>query len=173
MPTKISISVDTSAADQLLEQVEERTLKGMALLFRGPIHQLISKFFEKQFESEGAYGGSLWNPLSPVTMALKARSHRERMGTLRFTNRLWASLVFDSGPDQFVEITNDSYTRGTRVPYASFHQEGWTATSIFGITRKTPRFIPPRTLVPDDLPEAEHAQIAAIIDRYIETGVVP
>lgn len=169
------ITLDLSEAVTKLDQMAQRLGPGMRDVFDGPVDRIVLGFFSAQFESHGAAGGTPWAPLSPVTLALKARRGRAEMGTLRDSNRLWASLTKRASPDGVLAVTETSYRRGTRVPYAAFHQDGWTSTSIFGHRRKHPpaRPVPARPLIPPGgLPLGVRQSVVAAIDRYLETGEV-
>src|SRR6476646_5388274 len=62
-------------------------------VFAGPINQSLNEVFVKQFETEGAYGGTKWAPPPPFTWNLRKRRGHGRGGILRDTNRPGASLT--------------------------------------------------------------------------------
>lgn len=164
------IEVRVGAAVRELEQVAGR-LKDASPVLTGAVDRIVLGFLRRQFETEGAAGGTPWAPLSSVTLALKGRYRRARMGVLRFTNRLMGSLTKRGSPDQLFQVTGQQYSRGTRVPYAVFHQSGYITGSIFGRPRKRPVQVPARPMVPPDgLPPAELAQVRAALERYYTTG---
>ncbi len=115
---------------------------------------LLSRFFQRQFETAGAEGGHAWAPLTPATLAYKARFGRAAMGPLRFENHMWASLVNAPAPMGIEEIAPDRYVRGTADPKAARHQHGFTVRHWGRVVFKTPRVVPPRILAPDTLPAA-------------------
>lgn len=128
----------------------------------GPINASIDDLFREQFDSEGALGGQKWAALSPATLFFRSQRGRGRGGILRDSNRLWASLTkFGTGPDAIKVITAKSISRGTRVPYARFHQTGFVSRTFVvadkvgqpvPLFRKTPKTIPARPIVPDPIP---------------------
>lgn len=168
MAGQITVRVDGAVAE--LDRLAART-RDLSPVFNGAVDRIVLGFLRRQFETAGVAGGTPWAPLSEVTLELKARARRARMGILRFSNRLFASLTKRSSPDELFLVTAQSYTRGTRVPYALFHQTGYVTGTIFGRARKQPRQVPARPLIPPaGLPQAETDAIARAVERYITTG---
>lgn len=138
---------------------------------------IVRRWFARQFATNGAVSGQRWQPLSPVTLALKAKRGRAKMGILRDSNRLWASLTKRGAPESVVAATRDSLTVGTTVrqpgpgpAYAALHQRGYSITSMFGrrLTRK--RRVPARPIVPDTLPEIWKTEMARGLAKYLDGG---
>lgn len=172
----VEVTADLSGAFAKLDQLDQRLGRGLRTVLDGPVDRIVLGFFQAQFATAGAAGGTPWFPLAPTTLAFKRRHGREQMGILRFTNRLWASLTKRASPDGELTVTDSSYRRGTRVPYAVMHQQGYTSTSVFGVRRKNPPSVQvqARPLIPPGgLPLGTRAAIVAVIDRYLETGEAP
>ena len=157
----MSIQINTAGAMTVLQQVRH-ALDDLSLVFAGPINKSVDTVFKRQFDSQGAFGGTPWRPLHPVTVQLRKRAGHGRGGILRDTNRMWASLTkFGLGPDAIKVITPMSLERGTTVPYA-----GWIHTGFMSkyfvvvdkhglpvpIKRARAKKIPARPLVPDPMP---------------------
>lgn len=130
----------------------------------------ISDFFRRQFATHGAAGGTPWAPLTPVTLAWKGRHHRGSMGPLRFTNRLWASLVKRSAPEGVRIVQPQSLEQGTTVEAATFAQEGFTQTRVWGRLRERHLEVEPRELVPDELPRSLVKGWESLLVRHLEGG---
>lgn len=75
---------------------------------------------QKQFASEGAWGGAAWAPLSPAYASWKAR-HYPGKPILQLGGTLIDSLTI--GP-KIREIGPTFATFGTDVSYAQYHQQG-------------------------------------------------
>jgi len=93
-----------------------------------PVFERIrSEFVESQrltFINEGAFEGKEhWQELSPMYRRWKQRRFGYKP-ILQATERMKKSLLQRSHPDQVVQMTDDSFTIGTRVPYAYKHQLG-------------------------------------------------
>ena len=101
-----------------------------------PAFEIVADLLEAQvaaqFATEGARAGEPWRPLAPRTQLQRLRhtgSYR-RGGALAagpagpiltWTGRLRLSFAQGSG-EHVREITADSLTWGSRVPYAGYHQ---------------------------------------------------
>jgi hypothetical protein len=139
-------------------------------LFAGPIDKSVTLMFERRFASEGAWGGIRWAGHQPLTIRLRARPGHGRGGILRDTSRLWASFVKGSGPDAVRRITPSEYERGSAVPYARFHQRGYSLTRVFGIRLRKPRRVPARPVVPERVPREVLATWERLVKEYVERG---
>jgi hypothetical protein len=142
--------------------------KNLRPVLAGAVSNSIHEYFKQQFISEGAEGGTAWAPLTQATKA--AKGSRSGMGTLRFSNRMWASLTKRSSPDQFKRVTNDSLEQGTVDPKAIFHQEGFTVTQVHGRSIN-PVVVEPRELVPETMPQKWVDEWDSLVLKYIEGGV--
>jgi phage gpG-like protein len=131
----------------------------------GPVNESVNEFFVRQFDSEGAYGGEKWKPLSPLSLKLRQRRGHGRGGILHDTGRMWASLTkLGLGPDAIRRVTAQSLERGTSVPYAISHQKGFK-TRIFGRGRK--RKVPKRVIIPDPMPSRVVEGWVSIIGAHV------
>ena len=141
-------------------------------VLRGPVNRSVSRFFQRQFETEGAEGGTPWAPHRPLTVELRRRPGHGRGGIGRDTNRLWASLV-KVGPESVLVVGPTEYERGTTVAYAAPFHAGVSPgrQRVFGRAPRMPLGIPARTLVPDPFPQSYVDGWAVSLARYIETGV--
>lgn len=157
----MSVQVDTAGARSVLLNVR-RGLHDLSLVFAGPINKSVDTVFRRQFESQGAFGGSPWRPLHPVTLKLRQRPGHGRGGILRDTNRMWASLTKSGlGPDAIKVVTPHSLERGTSVKYAQWMHTGFKSKYFVvvdkhglpvPIKRARPKTIPPRPIVPEPMP---------------------
>lgn len=105
----------------------DRKAENMKPMFRD-FDRDVGSFFRRRFKTAGRHGGRPWKPL-----ALATRKARQRAGVsgnkggvgkpLWATGQLKESLE-EVGPRSIRSIRSDGYVRGTRVPYAFFHQEG-------------------------------------------------
>lgn len=96
------------------------TLKDMRKIWPKVADEL-DLIVEQIFHSEGAQTVSgQWQELSD---AYAARKHPDR-GILRRTDRLFRSLTRKRSSEAVFQVRRDGFTRGTRVPYARFHQTG-------------------------------------------------
>ncbi len=93
----------------------------------------------EQFNTIGARGGQVWQPLSKGYAKWKAKKYPGKP-ILQRSGRLLRSLSVIGGADSVREQQPLSLTLGTRVPYANYHQRG---------TRKMPQR-PPMQLTRDD-----------------------
>jgi hypothetical protein len=171
-----NLSIDLTPARELIKRVRAAILD-LRRVWVDTARPLVSRFFERQFATAGAEGGTPWAPLSPATIAYKARFGRADMGILRFENHLWASLVNAPAPMGIEEITPDHYTRGTADPKAALHQSGFTVKGWGRIHFKggsypnrfeTPRAVPARLLVPPQLPPAYVNELTQAIVADVE-----
>lgn len=99
------------------------------------------------------------------------------MGTMRFSNELWGSLTKRTGPKVLRVVTPTMYVRGTTVqsegvPYPALHQEGYTMDKVFGRLMKNRRVVPPRPLVPEEMPMKYVKRWEGLAAKYLETGEV-
>lgn len=76
----------------------------------------------QQFGSEGSRGGSKWVPLSAKYKRWKELKYPGRPILVR-TGEMKASLL-GSGGNAIRDLTEDSLTLGSRLPYAKYHQRG-------------------------------------------------
>lgn len=144
------------------------------------INASIDQLFDQQFDSEGAYLGSRWAPLAPVTVKLRQRRGHGRGGILRDTNRLWASLTkLGQGPDALIILTDTSIERGTKVPYAQWQQTGFLSKTFVVVDkngnavplrRKTPKQIPARPIVTENIPADVLSGWQTAIANFIASG---
>lgn len=172
-----NLSIDVTPARALLQRVRA-AITDLRKVWVDTARPLVSRFFERQFATEGAEGGTPWAPLSPATLAYKARFGRAAMGTLRFSSALWGSLVKAPAPMGIEEIAPDRYVRGTTDPKAARHQDGFTVKGWGRIRFKggsypnrfrTPRQVPARKIVPPQgLPPAYVSELTAAIVAEVD-----
>ena len=129
--------------------------KDMRPVFRGPINRSVTRFFTKQFATQGAHGRQVWAPNSPLTQKLKGRAGHGRAGVGQVgqdLRTLWASLTKSPAPQGVLDISAQEYRRGSLVAHARRFHSGYTARTIFGHNRKAPAVVPPRPLITDPVP---------------------
>lgn len=96
------------------------TLKDMRKIWSKVADEL-DRIVEQIFHTEGAATVSgQWQELSDAYAARKSPDH----GILRRTDRLYKSLTHKYAADAVFTMRKDGFTRGTRVRYAAFHQNG-------------------------------------------------
>lgn len=113
---------------------------------------VVGGWMRDQFESEGAWGGAEWAPLSPSYALEKARSHPGRTilirdGTLR-----------RAASEMRREVTPRTLTMWVDDPVASFHQSGTDD-------------MPARPLIPDPLPSSARAEVEMAAHEYVSVLV--
>lgn len=163
----VSVDIELKEAQKMLDTTAGALLS-LAPVFAGPIDKSVSQMFLRRFTSEGAWGGSRWAPLRPLTLRLRQRAGHGRGGVLRDTNRLFGSLV-KVGPESIRIISPHAYQRGTIVPYARFQQTGWISQLVFGRSKRAVR-VPARPPVPSQIPPEMTNAWEKVIARFIETG---
>lgn len=77
----------------------------------------------EQFDTEGTRGGDAWEKLEDRTLAQKA-AEGLNPDILQATGRLLDSFTSNTHGDGVREITDDSFTFGSLVPYGAVHQRG-------------------------------------------------
>ena len=136
----------------------ERALRGFVatMLDLRPFWPLVVPMFirwmREQFESEGAWGGSKWAPLTPAYAAYKA-THFPGQSILIAHGKLRAAA---SSPERLA--TPSSLTLFILDPKAEFHQDG------------TPRMVK-RQIIPDNLPAEADLDLHELADRYVAEAV--
>lgn len=124
----------------------------------------VENFFETRFDTAGRHGstgggltGSRWKPLEPETK--RARRRAGKPGNEGGVGRpLWATgnlrrSLIETGSESFLRIGRQTYVRGTRVPYAIYHQEG--------------RGVPRRKIVPEPIPRGLQRRAARLIEQHV------
>lgn len=171
------LSIDLSKLSGISDRAENLTP-----VWLDEVQPLVTDFIQRQFATEGAYGGKKWAPLAPATVALRQRPGHGRGGIGRDTNRLWASLVKSGGSSASVGgllvIGPQTYERGSSLPYAQWFAGGYTSKTrpvytgqkwIF-LRRAEPKKIPARPIFPDPLPAELVTNITDAVRRYIVGG---
>lgn len=167
---RLSTTIDLSKALTLV-QAEQVLAADLTRVFQGPIDALLTRFFEKQFETEGQAGGAPWPPISPLTSKLRKRAghgHEGPTAVLRDTNVLWGSYVKAGGPDSIRVIEPQFYSRGSAVPYAAAHQQTRLVATLFGRPLREPKTVPAREVVPETLPQDVMDGITSAVIQHLE-----
>lgn len=148
--------VDASPA---FEQILRGTGRGVTSL---------RKIESKQFATQGKFASGGWAPLSPYTVAEKARKGLDPR-ILHATGRLAASLTGGSGKIEVVSPHQMVF--GTSVFYARFHQTGArsvrTSFDSFGTKyiRDNRRRLPRRR--PIELREQDRRDMVRTLQRHL------
>lgn len=132
----------------------QQALGNLAPAWRGPVHDIFTRFITIHFTSQGQYSGEAWKPLSPSYAAWKEK-HYPGMGILRRQDRLFKSLT-EPGREHILRVYPDSVEYGTRVPYSVYHQAKDRGKATF-----------PRRLVIPPLTKAEGARIADALLAFL------
>jgi phage gpG-like protein len=129
----ISFNIDATRLRQTLERAGRAFDKRSLLRAIGLRHL---GWVIKNFDAQGALVGG-WRPLSKNTVAGRRGGSSS---ILQDTGRLKQSFdVERQNQDQVFDMAENSVTVGTRVIYASAHQEGVSASTMNPILPKTPR----------------------------------
>lgn len=132
-----SIRLDDAALQRRLKKLD-RKAENMVPMFRD-FDRDVGDFFRRRFETAGRHGGRPWKPLAVATR--KARRHAGVSGNKGGVGKpLWATgqlkqSLEEVGGRSIRSIRRSGYVRGTRVPYAAYHQEG--------------RGVPEREIIPE------------------------
>lgn len=121
----------------------EKNLTDLRPAFRR-FDRTVGKYFRRRFETGGRFGGPTWKSLADETKKRRRKPLTEG-GTPNIggvDRPLWDSgnlkaSFQEVGGESVRNIRRASYERGSRVPYASIHQEG--------------KGVPKREIVPEDL----------------------
>ncbi len=142
------ISMSMAGANGLVVRLQglQEALGNLAPAWRGPVHDIFTRFIAVHFTSQGQYSGEVWKPLSPKYAAWKEK-HYPGMGILRRQDRLFKSLT-ETGGEHILRVYPDSVEMGTRVPYSVYHQAKDRGKATF-----------PRRLVIPPLTKAEGERI--------------
>lgn len=145
-----------------LQQMKPRA-QDLSPAMAGPVDQAVTAWTARQFDTEGAHGGSRWAPLAPTTLEARKRPGHGKGGIGRDTNRMWASLAKSPSTEGVVEATAATYRRWTTVT-----EKGTPYPIIFekGISGKQPA----RPIYPTPLPPALVQQVQDILTTYIAYG---
>jgi phage gpG-like protein len=123
-----------------------------------PVWRSVARVFfhheRRQFESEGAWFGTRWPPLSPRYKAWKEK-HYPGKPMMVLTETLKRSLTSFRSPYLHYRATRRFLELGTKVPYALKHQvgDGVPKRPIVGMTRE------------------EKAQMVKVLKSYILKGM--
>jgi hypothetical protein len=167
----IGTRIDLRQALTLLD-AERLKAADLSPVFQGPIDSLITRFFERQFDTRGSAGGTPWQNIAPLTQKLRRRpghGHEGPTAVLRDTNVLWSSYVKSGGPDSIRVIEPQFYARGSAVPYAAAHQEQRTLRMLFGRPLREPKTVPARPVVPSELPQDVITGIETAVTQHLES----
>lgn len=148
------------------------------------------RWMRLQFESEGAWGGEEWAPLSPAYAAAKARRYpgkrilvatgdlrRAASSPRRITSAQSLTLVIDDsnmahGYGDARSVSSRRRVRGTPTranrAVGPFHQFGGGSSEVAQIAASSIEGRPPRRrIIPDLLPADAQSDVAALADGYV------
>jgi len=122
-----------------------------------PFNKMADDFYQTMagvFSAEGAFEErTKWQDLSPTYAIWKSRNFPGRK-ILERTGRLKTSLTTRGGSDSVLEVTPNSLSVGTMVPYALRHQRGNPSTNL-----------PMRKII--ELTDAQKKRWVHIMHRYM------
>lgn len=125
----------------------------------GPsIGSMLSRAVQRQFSTKGAYMGTPWRPLSPATLADKARRGYATPNPLVRTGRLKMSFV--GRPMSVEKYGARGFEFGSSLPLAVWQQKG--------TRRNGRRHIPPRKMLV--ITRGIRADITKKIANYVVKG---
>lgn len=171
MTAPFRVDISTGEGEKRLAFLRNRFANPKRVL-EGSVRQLIRRAIIQQRNTRGAYGGSVWPPLSDYTIRRKEREGVIGKGPLRFTDTLYNSLLKVGDEHRFEEITQRGYTlrsmavvdRGDQwdgFPYGRSHQ--------FGLGN-----VPQRQIIPDPLPASFIRDLRRVVRGFligVEFGV--
>lgn len=135
-----------------------RRLRGLAVAltdlrpFWPTARPVVVGWFRSQYDSQGAWSGDPWAPLSARYAAWKRRAHPGRP-LLVLTGAMRRATL---APDATYEPT--SMTLTVRDDKARYHQAGT-------------RFMPARPLIPARVPAAAELELRQAAERYIQDTI--
>lgn len=154
----IRVILDDTRGEQRIARLRGRFAR-LSEVLEGPVRDLMTDFFEAQFETEGEAGGEPWADLKPATLAIKSRLGFADKGILERTGRLRGGLA--SGELLRYRITGRSkisFRVSDRV--AATHQQGLAK-------------MVPRPLLPDEMPKEFMDQLRNIVRGFLIEGSFP
>lgn len=159
------------ASLELLEAIADNA-EDMRPAFRR-IDRTVGPFFKRRFDSAGAHGGDgPWAPLSETTRRVRPRSGGNKGGLDR---PLWdtgaTKLSLQTVNDDSIRVMRKhTYERGTRVPWARFHQSGFE--SLLWGTRQRGQGVqvPERHVIPDPLPRFLVERWVDVVSDWVMKG---
>lgn len=149
----VHVTVDARELHRLLRQLAVRGGDAKPW-FRAYLDKAVSRLLKGNFDTRGGWSGR-WAPLRPVTRIARVRRGGNRGGVnhpLWDTGRLRGSLIRPSHPEAVRVIGRLRYERGTAVPYARYHQRGFTVRKWGRAVFRHSRKVPARVIVPDPPP---------------------
>ncbi len=155
MADNFQFTLDVAGEEQLVRGFSRLAdeFKDLSEPFRA-IVQDFKAIEAKQFKSEGSYGGSGWQALSPRYAAWKEQNYPGRP-IMVLSGLLMDSLTGENS--YFVqEIRPLQLTMGTQVPWAIYHQQGTSR-------------MPQRKLV--NLTEADRARMMKTIHTWMVRSI--
>lgn len=170
--------------------IDLTTLKGVSAaaddltpVWVDEVQPYVTDFLTKRFATAGAYLGTAWAPLAPVTQELRKRPGHGRGGIGRDVGRLWASLVKSAGtsaaPGGLLAIGPHRYERGSALPHAAPFAGGFNSTRVpvrsgkgwVFVRRRTPKHVQARPIFPNPLPPTLVTFVADAVARHVSRGV--
>ena len=161
----ISFSVEGDKEFAIAFRKAMKRIRSFRAVLKGPVRTRIHRFFRDRFKSSGSIGGERWRPNTPATLRWKRRKGG-RLEVLRFGDQLFDSLTRRHANYQIFDVGTHHVEIGTRVPYAKYHQQGFTVRQIFGRPLKKPVRVPPRPILPDYIPKEYAREWAELLIDY-------
>lgn len=171
---RVSLTATLDAREAIaLINAMERSVVDLRPVWHRVVGPDFSKLMRERFDTNGRRGsatGAKWRSLSPVTVALRRRNGHGRYGPnaiLRDTGRLYRSLVNPVGPDAIRINEPLSFTWGTSVPYAKYHETGFPNRNVFRSIKRVETQTPARPPLPERIPRDLRARWARNIANYV------
>lgn len=170
----VSIVAELNIREALsLLNAMERSVTDLRPVWHRIVAPDFAQLMRQRFESNGRRGsdtGAPWKRLSSVTVKLRERNGHGRFGPnaiLRDIGRLFRSLVFPVGPDAIRTYTPYTFTWGTAVPYAKYHETGFPNRNVFRVIKKQSTTTPARPPMPERIPANLRARWARSIANHV------
>ena len=156
MDVDVRVNVDDAAADRMVRVLSSQLSDLRGLWPR--VEPLVRSWWKRQFETEGAFAGDPWQPLSPAYAAWKAK-HAMRSGILQATGQAKRAASNPRSvrtPESLTMTIEDAGP--AHGPVLQFHQEG--------------DGVPRRPLVfGDPLPAQARAELQGVADEWVSAVI--
>jgi hypothetical protein len=197
MAVNVGGTIDLTELDKMLAQLGKEVSDLRPVWFR--IDRDVTEGTREQFNTRGAHWGTPWAPISGATIRtriakrmLTRRARRiagraaGRDTPLRDTGGLFASFTKPGAPGSIRVMDALEYQRGSNYtvngfPVALAMHRGFKSRmapvfdqlgDVFFVRRKSPKQVPARQVIPENLPAPVLKQWEGYVKQYIEHGTL-